>query len=185
MADTVRVTKASAYVKTIVDTNKLEVTKALAYAKIRPYTDETRVTKVMAYVKASKPWALTYAYRVKDLHDQTLTEEDDVTPAPRTAGVQVTRRNHSVSGGVEDAFLYVEMLWSSVGSESEFQSILTQFGVLAADENEVTVMCRDATLQWKRYNGTAVRPQMGTDVRHERYFVRDLVILVKFLEELG
>jgi hypothetical protein len=184
MADNVRVTKALALVKLIGDTDAIRVSKSLAYVKYRAFTDETRATKVMAYVKVQKPWPTTFAYRVKDLHDQALTEDEDVVPQPGTAGVRVTRRNHSVSGGLKDDFLYAELVWSSLGSVEEFQSVLSQFGILAADENEVTITARSQTFQFRRYNGTAVRPQQGIDVRWDRYFPRNIVILVKFLEEL-
>jgi hypothetical protein len=182
MADDVRVTKVSAYVKTLVDTDQIDVTQAAAYVKIRPYTDEMRATLVAAYVKVAKPWPTTFAYRVKDTHDQTLTENEDVVPQPRTTGVKVTRRTHSVSGGLKDEFLYCEMLFSSLESVTQYQAVLTQFGVLNAMTNEVTIMCRSQTLQWKRYNGTAVRPAMGVDVQRSRYYPRDVVMLVRDLE---
>jgi hypothetical protein len=182
MADNVRVTSARALVKLAVDTDQVDVSLIRAYAKYRAFTNEARVSTIAAYVKVAKPWPTTYAYRVKDTHDQTLTENEDVVPQPRTTGVRVTRRSHSVSGGLKDEFLYVEMLFSSLESVTQYQAVLTQFGVLSAMTNEVTIMCRDAALRWKRYNGTAVRPQQGVDVQWSRYFPRDVVMLVRDLE---
>lgn len=183
MADNVRVSLVRALVKAAVDTDQADVSLIRAYVKVRQRNDDVRVSKIAAYVKVAKPWATTYAYRVKDGLDQTLTAEDDVVPQPRSMGVRVTRRVHSVSGGVKDEFLYCELLFSALESVAEYESVLTQFGVLAAMTNEVTVMVRDEALRWATYNGTAVQPMQGADVNW-RYFPLDIVMLVRDLEQV-
>lgn len=124
------------------------------------------------------------AYWIGDGHDVPGHELTVLTPQPSSAGVKVTRRPHSVSGGLQDEYKYVELLYSALGSVTEYQAVLTAFGLLSAMQNEITVTARDETLQWVTFNGTAVRPQMGSDVNWSRYFPRDIVILVKELTEV-
>jgi hypothetical protein len=120
-------------------------------------------------------------YSAGDGHNVPLDDLTELVPQPSSAGVKVTRRSHAPEP-LQDEFKYLELEWSALGSVTEFQSVLSQLGVLSAIENDVTVTAKDETLGWQRFNGTAVRPQMGSDVRHERYFIRNLVILVKYLE---
>lgn len=182
MADNVRVSKTGALVVVEGDTDQIRATAVGAMVLVRQKQDDVRASTVGAMALVARPWPTTFAYRVKDGHGQTLFEDDDVAPQPRTSGVQVTRRVHSVSGGLQDEFLYVEMLFSALESVSQFQAVLTQFGVLSAMTNEVTIMARDQTLQWATYNGTAVQPQMGADVQYSRYYPRDVVMLIRDLE---
>ena len=66
---------------------------------------------------------------------------------------------------------------------TEYQAILTAFGVKNAGSNEVTVYVRDETFAWTRQNGLAIRPEPGQDVRWSQYFPRDVVILVRDLAD--
>jgi hypothetical protein len=124
------------------------------------------------------------SYLVGDGHNRPLNELTALTPQPSSAGVRVTRRSHAPEPLV-DEFKYIEFVYSALGSVTEFQAVLNQWGVLSSMQNEVTFTAKDETLAWTRFNGTAVRPQMGSDVQWSRYFPRDVVVLVKELTEVA
>lgn len=121
-------------------------------------------------------------YGVADGHNQG-SATSAISPQPRCEGIQVTRRNFAADGSVIDEAEYVEFIFDLVGSVSEYQSILTQFGILNAKTNEVTIDVRDATFANVEKNGLAIQPRIGHDVRWQRYFPRDIVILVRDLED--
>lgn len=124
-------------------------------------------------------------YAVADGHDIPASFLTSVTPQPARGFVRVTRRTHSANGKVKDEALYAELEFSGLGSVAEYQSVLTQFGIKTATENEVTVNIRDQALRWRRYNGKAVRPRMAEDAHWESYFPRNIKILIKELELLA
>jgi len=121
------------------------------------------------------------SYKVADGHDVALESLNDADPQPRSDGIKATRRTYAADGSVFDEGCYVELEFGMVPSVSDYQTLLTQFGVQSALTNEVTVYVRDETFAWVRMNGTAVRPEPGRDVRWRDYFPRDIVILIKDL----
>jgi len=123
------------------------------------------------------------SYRVADGHDVALESLNVLDPQPRSEGIKPTRRTFGGDGTPYDEAKYVELLYSMVSSATEYQSILSAFGVQNAGSNEVTVYVRDETFAWTRQNGLAIRPQPGQDVRWSNYFPRDVVILVRDLED--
>jgi len=123
------------------------------------------------------------SYRVADGHDVALESLNVLDPQPRSEGIKPTRRTFGGDGTPYDEAKYVELLYSMVSSATEYQSILSAFGVQNAGSNEVTVYVRDETFAWARQNGLAIRPQPGQDVRWSNYFPRDVVILVRDLED--
>jgi len=122
-------------------------------------------------------------YRVADTHDVALVDLNVLDPQPRSEGIKPTRRTFGGDGTPYDEGKYVELLYSVVASVTEYQAILDAFGVKSAGSNEVTVYVRDATFAWTRQNGLAIRPQPGQDVRWSNFFPRDVVILVRDLED--
>ncbi len=122
-------------------------------------------------------------YRVADGHDVALVSLTVLDPQPRSEGIKPTRRTFGGDGTPYDESKYVELLYSMVGSVTEYQSILSDFGVQSAGSNEVTVYVRDETFAWTRQNGLAIRPEPGQDVRWTNYFPRDVVILVRDLAD--
>jgi len=122
-------------------------------------------------------------YRVADGHDVALVDLNVLDPQPRSEGIKPTRRTFGGDGTPYDEGKYVELLYSVVSSVTEYQAILDAFGVKSAGSNEVTVYVRDETFAWTRKNGLAIRPQPGQDVRWTNFFPRDLVILVRDLED--
>ena len=121
-------------------------------------------------------------YKVADGHDVALVSLSNVDPQPRSTGIQTTRRTFAADGTVQDDGRYVILEWTAIENASEYQSLLSSFGIQTATTNDVTVYIRDETFAWLRMNGTAVRPQPGQDVKWKDYFPRDVMIMVRDLE---
>jgi len=122
------------------------------------------------------------SYKVADGHDVALDSLNDVDPQPRSTGIQATRRTFAADGTIQDDGKYVILEFTALASASEYQTLLSAFGIQTATSNDVTVYVRDETFAWARYNGTACRPMPGTDVKWKDYFPRDVAILVRDLE---
>lgn len=122
------------------------------------------------------------AYAVADGYDAAIDELVALDPQPAMRGIEVTRRIHAPNGGVRDEELYAWLEWSALGSVSEYQSVLTQLGLLDALTNRITISLRDEHFTWRRYNGIAVKPQIGVDGEWSQFFPRGVRVLVKFLE---
>ena len=120
-------------------------------------------------------------YRVADGHDVALVSLNVVDPQPKSEGIKATRRTFAADGTVYDEGKYVELEFGMVPGTTEYQTLLSAFGVQSSLTNEVTVYVRDETFAWVRMNGTAVRPEPGRDVRWS-YFPRSITVLVKDLE---
>ena len=121
-------------------------------------------------------------YKVADGHDVALVSLTDIDPQPRSTGIQTTRRTFAGDGTVHDDGRYVILEWTVIENDTEYQSLLSTFGIQSATSNDVTVYVRDETFAWVRMNGTAIRPQPGRDVAWKDYFPRDVQILVRDLE---
>jgi len=104
-------------------------------------------------------------------------------PQPRSIGVKVTRRSFH-SNGVYDEGLYVELLWSALENEVDYQNILIGFDLLNVDSNLVTIYCRDQFFRYKRYNGMVYRPLIGEDVDWN-FFPENLVLTIRDLILIG
>ena len=119
-------------------------------------------------------------YQVADGHDSEGSFAD-IDPQPKCEGIRVTRRTHNPDGTITDEAPYVEFIFNMIPDVTAYQSILTQFGLLAATTNEVTVKVRDQTFASVNKNGTAVQPEIGRDARWNNYFPRNIVVLVRDL----
>jgi len=122
-------------------------------------------------------------YRVADGHDVVLGSLSVLDPQPASEGIKPTRRTYGADGTVYDEAKFVELEYSMVESATAYQAILTSFGVNAALTNDVTVYVRDETFASTRQNGTAIRPEIGRDVRWRNYFPRDVMILIRNLAD--
>lgn len=110
-----------------------------------------------------------------------LVDLDPIIPQPRSEGRRATQRSYSANGLVTEAGLYVELVWSLLGSAAQYQALMAQFGLDAALSAEVTVQIRTDQFSWERMNGTAVRPSTGNDVRWD-IFPRQITVLIRDLE---
>ena len=120
-------------------------------------------------------------YKVADGFDVAEISLNTVAPQPRSEGVRPGRRSYGAGGAVYDESLFIELEFSALEDVTEFTTLLTAFGINAALTNEVTVLVPNQIRTFTRYNGIAVRPEVGRDVRHRNYFLRDVVILIKNL----
>jgi hypothetical protein len=123
-------------------------------------------------------------YRVADGHDVVLGSLNVITPQPKSEGIQPVRRAYPISGHPYEEGYYIELTWDLLGSVTLFQSILSQFGLSAATtlSNEVTVYIPSGTYDYARFNGRAIRPEIGQNVLRRGYFLRNITILVRELE---
>lgn len=121
-------------------------------------------------------------YKVADGHNVALGSLVTIDPQPASPGIQPTRRINAASGDVYDDAEYVIFVFSALQDEAQVLSVLTQFGLHNAEENDVTIYCRDKRFQSVRMNGTAILPENGRDLRWTNYFPRDMEILVRDLE---
>lgn len=126
---------------------------------------------------------MSITYKVADGFDVVLGSMTDISPQPRTEPIRPTRRSFPASGVPIDEGDYVEFIWA-VMTETQYQSILTQFGLSgSATSNEVTVYVNDGTFTAVRKNGLAIRPIVGDGLVRDGYQVRDVIILVRNLED--
>lgn len=127
----------------------------------------------------------TDLYKVSEGHDVAEMSLTTLDPQPTSTGIQAMQRVHSGSGDVYEDGLYIELNYPLVEGEDEYMAILEDYGLDNAYTAEVTVYVRDQRWVWGRYNGTAVLPEQGRDVRWTNYFGRDLTILVRDLEPVS
>lgn len=123
-------------------------------------------------------------YKVSSLgYDIPLISLNNIVPQPRTEGLQYTRRTFGASGVVRDQAPYIEFLFTGM-VESDYLALITQFGLSSSvNSNGVTIyIANDDLNTWTRYNGKAMRPEIGKDGSRRNFFVRDIVMLVKNLE---
>ena len=102
-----------------------------------------------------------------------------VSPQPTSQGIRPGRRTWGADGTPLDESKYCELNFSMVEDVTAYQALLTAFGVNSALTNEVTVGIRDETFAFVRKNAVAIRPEIGRDVSWERFFPRDITILLR------
>lgn len=124
-------------------------------------------------------------YRVLPGLNQPLIDLVTLDPQPMSPGVKFTRRVDNADGSIADQGPYIDLLWPVLdGGAVEYGALLTLFGLGAATTVDVTIFARNEDWQWFRFNGLAVKPQQGVDVRWN-YFPSNLAILVKHLTQLA
>lgn len=115
-------------------------------------------------------------------HDVALEELDAIAPQPGSQGVQAARRTYAADGSLHEENLYIELAFGE-HPVATYQSLLAQFGLDAASVVAVTLYGPGPDFEFARWNGYAVLPEIGRDVRRRGYFV-DITILVRGLEEI-
>ena len=93
---------------------------------------------------------------------------------PLTPGLQYTRRS-ALAYGVKDEGPFILFTWGQI-SESDFQALLTQAGLLSATEGPVTLWAQNDNYIWTRLNGTAVKP---LNEGRKGYWLNNVPLLVK------
>lgn len=121
------------------------------------------------------------AYLVATGHSVALVSLVAMVPQPTGGGVMPVQRNQSASGAVHEIGKWAELKWNVHNNPAMYLALLTQFGLHSALTSSVTVYIRNEFFAFARYNATAVRPQMGTDVEWNNSFPRDISIILKNL----
>ncbi len=115
-------------------------------------------------------------------HDVALESLLALVPQPSTVGYQYASRSYAASGAIIDELPHVEFRYVSLGhTVARYRTLLTQFGLLTAKTALVTVYIQDENYDWVLRNGTAVKPQIGSDGEREHFFLRGFVFIVKDL----
>lgn len=117
------------------------------------------------------------SYRVADGHDVALGSLTVLDPQPASPGLQYVQEAWGGSGPYRQGPYWV-FSWNNV-DESTLRSILTAFGLDAAETNDVTAYGQDDRFNWVRKNGTAYRsvPGAGIDRRPLRFPSLEIVIV--------
>ena len=124
------------------------------------------------------------SYSVKTGHDAALLDLVSMTPQPRSTGVQVARRGYAASGAVIEEGNYIILQWSVINSVTDWNTLLSQFGLGSALYAEVTVYAPNHLFSYTRYNGTAIRPQIGVDVQRTNFFIRNVCMVIRDMVSL-
>lgn len=124
-------------------------------------------------------------YLLENGHGVALVDLDAIVPQPAGGGVMVVQRNFSASGAVHEIGKFAVLKWNVLESAAEYAALLAQFGLDGTNlTSSVTVYIRNEFFAFARYNATAVRPQMGTDIDWTDYFPRNIRIVLKNLVAL-
>jgi hypothetical protein len=105
-----------------------------------------------------------------------------ISPQPRTKGLEYKRWVEAMDGTRYATGPYIEFEWDLLQGATEYQALLTSFGINVSTSANVSIYARDSTYTWRYYNGKAMQPRVGHEVTWIRYFPRRITILVKNLE---
>lgn len=123
------------------------------------------------------------SYQIAIGHDVALVDLDLLVPQPRSGIVKATRRTTSGNRKILDEGLYLELRYNVLGSPATYSSLLTQFGVNGSNTTrDVTIYGVEYQFAYNRFNGVAVRPQLGEDADYDNFFIRDIIFLITDLE---
>lgn len=118
-------------------------------------------------------------YKVATGHGVALGSLNTIVPQPRAdIVVAPVQRNYAVSGAVHEQGLFIDLQWSVLDPVSEYTTLLTAFGLTSVLFANVTVLVPNHAYTDTRYNGIAIRPQQGVEIRRSEYFIRDVTIRV-------
>ena len=120
-------------------------------------------------------------YLIADGYNVALGSLVALDPQPATPGMLFGRRTHALSSDIIDELPYVPFRYSHFASVAECQAVLTQFGLLTALTNLVSVYVQDRNYDWVIRNGIAIAPEIGPDGSRENYFLRNFTIIVHSL----
>lgn len=123
-------------------------------------------------------------YMVGIGHGLALVDLDLIVPQPTSGGIRSTQRTYATSGQAHEVAPYAELVWNTIYDAADYQALLAQFGLTNALTGLVTVYIRNAAFSYARYNAKAVRPEVGSDMQWNNYFLRGVTILLKELEAL-
>jgi hypothetical protein len=124
------------------------------------------------------------AYLIKPGSGVALVDLVAFTQQPSSGWVMWTRRTYAAGGGVYDESPYVELVFDMLLTPAAYVAMLTLAGVNSALTAAVTVYVPNQYGTFARYDGVAVQPFNGADLRRRDYFIHDVKLLVKNLVAL-
>lgn len=90
-------------------------------------------------------------------HNADLADIDDFVPyQPLTPGLQWTRSVATADGVIREG-AYIRFIFEIL-TEAQNAAMLNQAGVYSFNTREVTLYAQDENYEWKRLNGTAIKP---------------------------
>jgi hypothetical protein len=119
-------------------------------------------------------------YRIATGAGVALVSLATMTPQPKSAGVQYARTTASADSALHREGPHIRLIWDVIEDATDLATLLTQFGLGSATTATVTVYCPSDLQVYTRYNGVAVRGEIGRD----NYFIRGVEIVVKDLVAL-
>lgn len=122
---------------------------------------------------------MSLGYKIALGWDQAEGDMDPIAPQPHSEGVKYQRRTFTAANTIVEENSYVELEWNIIGSIYAYQQLLSQFGLYSAYTSYVTIRVPEYQFAFNRFNGIAIRPEHGKEVRQRDHFIRDLVILVQ------
>lgn len=121
-------------------------------------------------------------YRVATGSNVAFGSMTVIDPQPRSDGIKSTRRAFGADGTVIEEGRYVEFDWNVLKDPTQYQAILTAFGLSASVKMAaVTVYVPDESRTFLRMNGNAIRPEIGRDFVYNNAHPRNVTILVRDL----
>jgi len=124
------------------------------------------------------------SYLISIGNNVALVDLEPLAPQPKSAGIQVTRRNHAADGSISEDGQYIILEYSALESAEMYQDVLDQFDLMDNNSAAVTIYARDSRWDFHRYNGIAVYPEMGREAEWRDLFPRNISILIHSLEFL-
>lgn len=115
--------------------------------------------------------------------DKPLEELSVLVPQPHSVGPQPTRRTYAANGEVFDELEFIELIYDTVPNGTVYDAILAQFGLgLVSPTKKVTALIPNRIYGAQLVNAIAVMPEIGKDVTRERFFIRNMTILLKQIQ---
>lgn len=122
-------------------------------------------------------------YKVYPAFDVALVDLDTIVPQPRSKGVSYTRTTRAADGSQLQEGPFVVLEWTALEDETQYTTLIDQFGVLNSLTSPVTIYCRGETFGFTRYNGIASRPEVGKSLDWQ-YRPKNISITITNLEQL-
>lgn len=116
-------------------------------------------------------------------HDVAEVSLSTLTPQPKGDPLAPTVRNYAPGGAFHEQGQYTCHHYDFLEDADQFEDVLNEYGLISDDRQDITFMAYSERMVWTRYNGTAIRPEMGQDVKFTNFFIRDVAIYIVDVEE--
>lgn len=120
-------------------------------------------------------------YKVAEGFNAATADFADISPQPKSQGIRPTRRTFSGDATINDEGSYCELEFSALQDETEYQALLTQFGIESSLSAQVSVYIRNGVYTFGYYNAIVVQPEPGKEVSWD-FFPKNVIILLRNLE---